>query len=97
MQKKILKKVFDFYVIPFELVALSTRLYWGRIFLIGCQYVNKQSEGFRYYYRRMFWTDFLSEWSKNQTKIVRFRFKQCFGACNMLTAISALPPLFLAT
>ena len=49
MQKKFLKIFFDFEMIAFELVALNTRFYWERILVIGCQYVNKQSEDFKYY------------------------------------------------
>ena len=49
MQKKIAKIVFDLEIIAFELVPLDTRFYWERILVIGCQYVNKQSQDFRYY------------------------------------------------
>ena len=49
MQKKIQKILFDFEMIAFELVVLNTRFYWERIFVIVCQYVNKQSEDSRYY------------------------------------------------
>ena len=48
-QKKIEKTFFDFEIIAFEFVALNTRFYWERIAVIRCQYVNKQSQGFRYY------------------------------------------------
>ena len=40
---------FDFEIYAFELVALDTCFYWDKILVIGCQYVNKQSEDFRYY------------------------------------------------
>ena len=36
-------------IIAFELVALETGFYWERIFVNGCQYVDKQSKDFRYY------------------------------------------------
>ena len=49
MQKKMQKIVFDLEIVAFELVALNTRFYWERKLVIGCQYVNKQSEDFRYY------------------------------------------------
>ena len=49
MQKKIKKIFFDFAIKVIELVALNTCFYWGRILLIGYQYVNKHSEDFRYY------------------------------------------------
>ena len=68
MQEKILKIFLYFEVILFELVLLETRFYWERILVIGCQYMNKQSQDFRYYWNRMFWADFLSEWSKNMKK-----------------------------
>ena len=42
--KKIEKIFFGFDIIAFELVALNTRFYWERILVIGCQYVNKQSQ-----------------------------------------------------
>ena len=48
MQKKIEKIFFDFEVIAFELVPLDTRFYWERILAIGCEYVKKQSQDFRY-------------------------------------------------
>ena len=48
MQKKILKILFDFEIIAFELVSLNTRTYWERRLVSGCQYVNKQSQDFRY-------------------------------------------------
>ena len=49
MQKKIQKILFNLELIAFELVALNTRFYWERILLIGCQYVNKQSQDLIYY------------------------------------------------
>ena len=49
MQKKIQKIFFDFEIIAFELVPLDTRFYWERILVIGCQYVNKQSQDFSNY------------------------------------------------
>ena len=49
MQEKFDQTFFDFEMIAFELVVLNTRFYWERILVIGCQYVNKQSQGFRYY------------------------------------------------
>ena len=49
MQQKIQKIFFDFEIIAFELVELDTRFYCKRILVIGCQYVNKQSQDFRYY------------------------------------------------
>ena len=49
MQKKIEKRFFDFEKIVFELVPLDPRFYWGRILVIGCQYVKKQSQDFSSY------------------------------------------------
>ena len=49
MQKKIQKIFFDFEMKAFELVLLNTRFYWERILVIGCQYLNKQSQDFKYY------------------------------------------------
>ena len=43
MQKKLQKIYFDLQILAFELVALNTRFYLERIFVIGCHYVNKQS------------------------------------------------------
>ena len=40
---------FDLEIIVFELVPLNTRFYRERMLLIGCQYVNKQSQDFKYY------------------------------------------------
>ena len=49
MQQKIEKTFYDLEIIAFEVVALNTRFYWERILVIGCQYVNKQSQDLRYY------------------------------------------------
>ena len=49
MQKKIKKIFLDLEITAFELVALNSRFYRKRILVIGCQYVNKQSQDFRYY------------------------------------------------
>ena len=49
MQKKIMKIFFDLEIIAFKLVALNTWFYRERILFIGCQYVNKQAEDFKYY------------------------------------------------
>ena len=49
MQRKIDQIFFDFEIIAFELIALNIRFYSERILFIGCQYVNKQSQDFRYY------------------------------------------------
>ena len=86
MQKTIQKKIFDFWIIAFELIALNTCFYWERTHFIGCQYVDKQSQDLRYYYDRFFSADFLSYWPKNTTKTLASWFKQCFGTLNMLTA-----------
>ena len=48
MKQKTQKMFFDFEKIAFEFVALDTRFYWKRILVIGCQYVNKQSQDFTY-------------------------------------------------
>ena len=49
MRKKNQKKLFDFEIFAFELVALNTRFYRETIHFIGCQYVQKESEDFRCY------------------------------------------------
>ena len=49
MQKKIQKIWFDLEIAAFEKVALSFLFYWERMLVIGCQYVNKQSQDFIYY------------------------------------------------
>ena len=46
MLRKIEKTFSYFEIIAFEFVALNTRFYWERILVIGCQYVNKQSQDF---------------------------------------------------
>ena len=48
MVKTILKIFSEFEIIAFELVSLNTRIYWERRLVMGCQYVNKQSQDFRY-------------------------------------------------
>ena len=82
--EKIEKIFFDFELFPFELVALDTLFYWETIHFTGCQYVNKQSQDFRYYQNRIFRADYLSEWPEKLTKIRLCRFKQCFVPFNML-------------
>ena len=49
MQQEIEIFFFNFYIIPFEFVALNSRFYWEKIVVNGCQYVNKQSQAFRYF------------------------------------------------
>ena len=49
MQKDIPKIFFDFEIIAFDLVPLDTRFYWERILVIGCEYVNKQSQDFKHF------------------------------------------------
>ena len=49
MQKKTEKIFFDLWIIAFEVVVLNTRFYWEGILVIGCQYVNKQSQNLTYY------------------------------------------------
>ena len=49
MQQKTNKIFFNFEIIAFQLFALDTRFYWERILVIGCQYVNKQSQYLKYY------------------------------------------------
>ena len=49
MQQKTEKIFLKPYLIAFELVALGTRFYWERILVIGWQYVNQESQDFRYY------------------------------------------------
>ena len=49
MQKKISQIFFGCEIIAFELVALDTRFYWENILVIGCQYLNKQSQDSRHF------------------------------------------------
>ena len=49
MKQKIEKTFYDLEIIAFEVLALNTRFYWERILVIGCQYVNKQSQDLRHY------------------------------------------------
>ena len=71
-------------IIVFELVALNTYFHRERILVIGNQYVNKQSQDFRYYWDRNFQTEVLSQWSRNMKKLLMFRFQQCFTPFNLL-------------
>ena len=48
MQKKVQIILFDFEKIAFELVAINTVFDRERILVIGCQYVNKECQDFRY-------------------------------------------------
>ena len=85
MHKKIEKISTVSKIIAFELVALSTHFYRERILVIGSQYVNKQSQDFKYYQDQIFRFEVLSEGSKNMTKLMPCRFSQCFEHFNMLT------------
>ena len=67
-----------------KLVPLNTGFYWERILVIRCQYINKQHEDFRHYKKIIFWADFLAQLSKNLTKMLPWRLKQCFGSFNIL-------------
>ena len=49
MQEKIQQIFLDLEIMRLELIALNTRFYWNRILVTGCQYVNEQSQDFRYY------------------------------------------------
>ena len=49
MQKNIKKMFSVLEIISFELVSLRTQFYEQRIIVIGSQYIDKQSQGFRYY------------------------------------------------
>ena len=69
-----------------SIVAVNTRFYWERILFIGCQYLNKQSQDFRYYKDRISQAHFLSEWSMNLIKILQYSFKRYFGVFNILNA-----------
>ena len=79
------ENIFDYEIIAFELFLLNIFFYWKRILVIGCQYVSKQSQDFEILLKRIFRADFLSDWSKYMTKILRGKFKQSFGPFNMLT------------
>ena len=85
MKKKIQKIFFNFYIIAFEFVAINTRFYWEKILVTCFQYVNKQSQDFRYNYDRIFGAQCLSKSSKNMIKLLICWFKQCLGPFNMLT------------
>ena len=49
MEKNIQKSFFNFEIKAFGLVVLNTSFYSERMLVIGCQYVNKQPQDFRYY------------------------------------------------
>ena len=85
MQKKTQEVFIDYQIIAFQLVVVNTRFYWERILVFVCQYVNRQSQDFRYYWNRVFQADFPSECSKNMTKILPCTFMHCFGTFNMFT------------
>ena len=85
MQKKSEEMFFYLEIFAIELFAFDTRFYWDTILFIGCQFVKKKSQDFRYYWNSIFWADFFSSWSRNMTKLLTCRFKQCFGPFNMLS------------
>ena len=85
MQKKTQEVFIDYQIIAFPLVVVNTRFYWERILVFVCQYVNRQSQDFRYYWNRVFRADFPSECSNNMTKILPCTFMHCFGTFNMFT------------
>ena len=49
MQKEIQQIFLDIEVIAIELASLNTRFYWERTLVIGCEYINKMSQDYRYY------------------------------------------------
>ena len=49
MQKKIQKIFFGSQTIAFELVALNTCFSLESILVLGCQYVNKESQDFKHF------------------------------------------------
>ena len=85
MQKGSEKNFFDFEIIAFEFVSFNTRFYWENILVIRCHYGKKESQDFRYFWKKGFRTDFLLEWSKNIMKILPREFQQFFGPFKMLT------------
>ena len=85
MQKRIQKIYFDFEIIAFELVAWNTRFYWENILVIGCEYGKKEFQDIRHFQKGLYGANFLWEWSKNITKTLASRIKQCFGPFNMFT------------
>ena len=49
MEKKIEKMFWILEKIAFQLISLNNQFYREKILVIGSQYVNKQSQYFRYY------------------------------------------------
>ena len=45
----------------FELISLNTHFYREKLLVIASQYVNKQSQDFRYYSERIFRIEVLSD------------------------------------
>ena len=62
MQRKIQKLFFDLEIIVFDFVALKTGFKWERILVIGCQFVKKQPQDYRFYEKNFFRANFLAEW-----------------------------------
>ena len=85
MQYKIEKTALVSLKMTLELVALNSHFYRKGILVIASQCVNKQSQDFRHYYDRHFWTLVLPEWQKICTKLLSCIFQQCLGPFNMLT------------
>ena len=69
----------------FELVAWNSNFQRDIRCVFARQYVIKQFQDFSYYQDRIFWTEVLSEWSKNITKPLPFTLQNCFRPFNMLT------------
>ena len=82
-------------IIPFELVAWKTNFYQEIILVIGSQYVNKQSQDFRYYCDRIIRTEVLSERPKHMTKLLPCRFQQLLDRLTCWLSISVLTQGFL--
>ena len=75
MQEKLQKIFFGLEIIAFQLVALNTRFYRGRILVIGSRYVNKQCQNLKYFYEKIFELFFFSELSTNMENMMSCRFK----------------------
>ena len=60
-------------IVAFGLFGWNSHFYWEIIFVLGSQYVNKQSQDISYYEDRIYRTEVLSQWSKDLPKLLPCR------------------------
>ena len=85
MQRNTEKIFFDLEIIASEFVALNSRFYWEREYLLSGDKMLKNSLKIKDTTKTKFLSWFPFREIKNMKKILPWRSMQCFGPFNMLT------------